>query len=361
MLPSRFIALLFAAVTLAVTVGAAPQSYPWSTCATSVWTTEFTPSSLLVYSNDNVTSPLAPAPGSMIQLLFSGALTETVSAGTYTALWMYAPSSSAAETESTATAERLSESASGINGSIVITEHVGSLSEITWIKYPLPIAANTSAHIGIVTAIPPTVPMPAAGTNATLTLRLEMLTVPSLDPLMCVQVDFTLSTPPLPPSPPASTSKVLGYSCALISVFCFGTNFLPVKAYDTGDGMFFQWVMCLAIWLCGLFVQIIRFCTANTAIFEPFAMLGGVLWCTGNIASVPVIQLIGLGVGMVLWVSRNTDAGMEDCSNQRQHYRQQQQPARYQGCTTALSDAVAVSICVCRLSLCFCVLRVPPV
>jgi glucose uptake protein GlcU len=65
--------------------------------------------------------------------------------------------------------------------------------------------------------------------------------------------------------------------------------------------MFFQWIMCSAIWMVGLIVQISR----GSPRFEPFAMLGGALWCTGNMASVPVIQLIGLGLGMLLWGGSN--------------------------------------------------------
>jgi len=114
--------------------------------------------------------------------------------------------------------------------------------------------------------------------------------------LFCEIVHLPLNVaPPAPPSKPHD-NKVLGYCCALISVLFFGTNFLPVKAFDTGDGVFFQWLLCLGIWLCGLIVQLIR----NSA-FEPLAMVGGMLWCLGNTMTVPIINLIGLGVGMCLW------------------------------------------------------------
>lgn len=35
--------------------------------------------------------------------------------------------------------------------------------------------------------------------------------------------------------------------------------------------------------------------------FQPFAMLGGILWATGNICSVPVIKTIGLAQGLLIW------------------------------------------------------------
>ena len=91
--------------------------------------------------------------------------------------------------------------------------------------------------------------------------------------------------------------SALGFGAAAVAVFCFGTNFIPVKQYDTGDGMFFQWCMCAGIWTSGLMVQFIR----NSPPFEPLAVLGGVLWCTGNITAVPIIQCVGLGLGMLIW------------------------------------------------------------
>ena len=53
----------------------------------------------------------------------------------------------------------------------------------------------------------------------------------------------------------------------------------------------------MGIWFCGIVVQLVR----NSPPFEPFAMVGGMLWCIGNATAVPVIQLVGLGVGMCVW------------------------------------------------------------
>ena len=35
-------------------------------------------------------------------------------------------------------------------------------------------------------------------------------------------------------------SETIGFICAAIAVVFFGSNFVPVKKYKTGDGMFFQ-------------------------------------------------------------------------------------------------------------------------
>ncbi|KAJ1453142.1 transmembrane protein [Pelagophyceae sp. CCMP2097] len=81
---------------------------------------------------------------------------------------------------------------------------------------------------------------------------------------------------------------VSGYLCVVGAVVGFGSNFVPVKIYDTGDGLFFQLVMCLAIWSCGMVLDVAR----GSPEFCPFAMIGGALWCTGNVMARTRVQFI---------------------------------------------------------------------
>ncbi|TRY68119.1 hypothetical protein DNTS_025216 [Danionella cerebrum] len=98
-----------------------------------------------------------------------------------------------------------------------------------------------------------------------------------------------------------STDLTYGFiSCAVSAVF-FGSNFVPVKKIETGDGMFFQWILCAAIWTVSLVVNIIL----NSPKFWPFAMLGGAIWATGNVTVVPIVKTIGLGLGLLIWASFN--------------------------------------------------------
>ncbi len=97
------------------------------------------------------------------------------------------------------------------------------------------------------------------------------------------------------------TSTLTGYLCALVSIIFFGSNFVPVKRFETGDGMFFQWVLCCAIWCVGLVVYAIR----GFPTFQPLAMLGGAIWATGNIMSVPIIKILGLSLGLLIWGQSN--------------------------------------------------------
>lgn len=105
--------------------------------------------------------------------------------------------------------------------------------------------------------------------------------------------------------PGYGTPQWLGFALAGVAIFFFGSNFVPVKKFETGDGMFFQWVLCSAIWHCGVVVHCIR----HFPPFEHVAMLGGFLWATGNICVVPIIKTIGLGKGILVWGSVNMLAG----------------------------------------------------
>ena len=108
-------------------------------------------------------------------------------------------------------------------------------------------------------------------------------------------------------------STALGYPAAFTAILFFGSSFIPAKAYDSGNGVFYQWVMCCAIFICGLCLQMAMGFPVNEGGgiggYEAVAMLGGALWCTGNIMAVPVIQRIGMGLGLSIWGVSNMLVG----------------------------------------------------
>jgi len=134
---------------------------------------------------------------------------------------------------------------------------------------------------------------------------------------------------------PIMGSPGIGYLAVAIASVCFGSNFIPVKRYETYDGMFYQWVMCTGIFVWGVAVQLVMFAltdpmyshpsdgnvtlcefTAKDLVesastdaysikFFPYALLGGVFWATGNTMSVPVINAIGMGMGVLTWGAAN--------------------------------------------------------
>ena len=75
-------------------------------------------------------------------------------------------------------------------------------------------------------------------------------------------------------------TKTTGYIAAGCAAIFFGSNFIPLKTYDMGDGMYFQMIMSIGIWVLGLIYEIIR--NGLTAEFHPFALIGGMIWATGN-------------------------------------------------------------------------------
>ena len=102
-------------------------------------------------------------------------------------------------------------------------------------------------------------------------------------------------------TPSSSYPASLGFACAAVSIFGFGSNFVPVKRFETGDGMFFQWVLCAAIWCVGLLVYGLQ----GFPTFQPGAMLGGAIWATGNVMCVPIIKILGLSLGLLIWGQTN--------------------------------------------------------
>lgn len=95
------------------------------------------------------------------------------------------------------------------------------------------------------------------------------------------------------------SGEVLGYIGCVVAAVFYGSQFIPLKKVETGDGMFFQWVNCLAIWLVGFLGDQIL----HSPHVHPLAMLGGAIWATGNITAVPIVKSIGLGLGVLLWGS----------------------------------------------------------
>nr|XP_060635591.1 transmembrane protein 144-like [Anolis sagrei ordinatus] len=98
---------------------------------------------------------------------------------------------------------------------------------------------------------------------------------------------------------------IIAFTASAVAVIFFGSTFVPVKKFDVGDGMFFQWVLCFAIWTVGAIVHFIQ----RSPIFWHLAMVGGFLWATGNIMVVPIVKTIGLALGLLLWASFNMLTG----------------------------------------------------
>ena len=82
------------------------------------------------------------------------------------------------------------------------------------------------------------------------------------------------SPSPLPPQPVQQVSELVGYASVCVSVLFFGSNLLPIKQFETGDGMLYQFVFAAAIWVVGFVV----FCVQSFPKFYVLPMLGGFFW-----------------------------------------------------------------------------------
>eukprot|EP00438_Fugacium_kawagutii_P035222 Skav227181 [mRNA] locus=scaffold2048:20137:21183:+ [translate_table: standard] len=95
----------------------------------------------------------------------------------------------------------------------------------------------------------------------------------------------------------------LGYVCCLVAGLGFAVNYLPVKSFDVGDGIFFSAAMSVGILLVGLLTGMFLTNTPNIRMpnFQPLAAVGGAMWMLGNLMCPCIIKLIGLGLGLAVW------------------------------------------------------------
>ncbi|CAK0841046.1 unnamed protein product [Prorocentrum cordatum] len=97
----------------------------------------------------------------------------------------------------------------------------------------------------------------------------------------------------------------IGYLCCLISCLGFGSNYLFVKRVDVKDGMFFTLCLSFGVWCIG----VLQWMISGLYAFEPFAMLGGMLWAIGNLCVPFIIHHCGLGIGQLVWSVTNMLTG----------------------------------------------------
>ena len=100
-------------------------------------------------------------------------------------------------------------------------------------------------------------------------------------------------------------SATVGFAATVVAASVFGCTFVPFKFVNAGDGIFSQWVMCAAIFQFGLLIQLVR----GVSQFYPLVVLSGCIWCLGNCCVVPIINFIGLALGMLIWNCTNVFLG----------------------------------------------------
>jgi len=104
-------------------------------------------------------------------------------------------------------------------------------------------------------------------------------------------------------------ATIVGYIGALVASVFFGSNYVPTKNYPTGDGMAFVWVFASGVMSVGIVSMFLQHHDVNEVTFVYSGILGGCLWATGNLCVVPIIKMIGLGLGMIIWGSTSLITG----------------------------------------------------
>lgn len=100
-------------------------------------------------------------------------------------------------------------------------------------------------------------------------------------------------------------SKVIGLIEVFSAVLLIGCVFVPLKKFGAGDGFFAQWLVNASFLLVGFVV----FAFHGFPPFYPLAMLGGACWATANLMSIPIINRVGMCLGILIWNSVNCVAG----------------------------------------------------
>ena len=91
-----------------------------------------------------------------------------------------------------------------------------------------------------------------------------------MNDLIKYSFNSTLTISPIP----SNISEPVAYVFIFVSCLFWGGNYLPVKHYDTGDGVFFQFVVCISVWVTGVFVHSARLFPK----FYGLPAIGGVIY-----------------------------------------------------------------------------------
>src|SRR5690349_11202293 len=73
-------------------------------------------------------------------------------------------------------------------------------------------------------------------------------------------------------------SLAIGIAACGVSALFFGCQFVPIKSYNAGDGIFVQFIISVVIFAIGFCVHVYE----GFPQFYPLAMLGGLFWTCGN-------------------------------------------------------------------------------
>lgn len=84
----------------------------------------------------------------------------------------------------------------------------------------------------------------------------------------------------------------LGSFYLTVSSITSGVTYLPLKYYDIGDGLFYQFIVAIGMLSSSLLVDSVR----GFPQFYGLPMIGGVFWSFANLNTALMVDLLGIGV-----------------------------------------------------------------
>jgi len=97
----------------------------------------------------------------------------------------------------------------------------------------------------------------------------------------------------------------LGYGAAGGAALLFGVQYVPVKKHETHDGSVFQFFLCsgvlLGSLLCVLVRSLVTYGTVSKVSLLLPGFVGGLFWATSNALVIPLVKIMGLGVGFSMY------------------------------------------------------------
>ncbi|MBS3144260.1 hypothetical protein J4208_01615 [Candidatus Woesearchaeota archaeon] len=92
-------------------------------------------------------------------------------------------------------------------------------------------------------------------------------------------------------------SAILGFLAVLVSIFCWGSYFVPLKKIKNYDPFAMQILVGIGVFLSSLFVLVFH----QGLVFSFWAFLAGLLWAAGNIIAVSALKHLDLSRAAPLW------------------------------------------------------------
>lgn len=93
-------------------------------------------------------------------------------------------------------------------------------------------------------------------------------------------------------------SSFVGYTAAFICILGWGSYFVPMKRIKEYDPIYFQAIMCIAIFLSSVIISFLN----HTFLFSFLGILSGITWATGNAFSILAVKNSRLVVAAPIWM-----------------------------------------------------------